>query len=224
MGKADNVLGDIVWFGHSSFLIKDRINQTNIYYIDPFEFKAPKKEKADLIFITHLHFDHCSPDDVKKVMTDKTTFVTVPGCIEKMGVPSYRIMTIKPNQEFEVKGIKVKTVPAYNVKPERLNFHPKANNWVGYILNVNNAKVYHAGDTDVIEEMKNLGKLDVAMLPMGGTYTMDVDEAITAANTVKAEVTVPIHYRRLLGDKSKQAEEKFRSGVKGKVVVLEEVK
>jgi len=220
--KAEEALQEVKWLGHSSFLIKDVINQQNIYYIDPFEFRSERKEKADLIFITHLHFDHCSPDDIRKVVKADTTFVTVPGCIDKMGISKERIVHVKPNQELNVKGIKVRTVPAYNVVKERLSYHPKANNWVGFILNVNNASIYHAGDTDFIPEMKALGKLDIAKLPMGGTYTMDVDEAIQAANTIRAEITVPIHYRRLLGDKSKEAEEKFRTGVKGKVVVMEE--
>jgi L-ascorbate metabolism protein UlaG (beta-lactamase superfamily) len=95
---------------------------------------------------------------------------------------------------------------------------------VGYILSINNQTIYHAGDTDHIPEMKSLAErnLDIAMLPIGGTYTMGVDEAVEAANTIKARVTIPMHYRRLLGDKYKEAEEKFRKEVKGKVEILEE--
>ncbi len=223
MTKAEDVLDEVTWFGHSSFMIKDVVNDQNLYYIDPFEFKADRKEKADLIFITHLHFDHCSPDDMRRVMSADTTFVSIPGCVDKMGIAEDRIVHVRPNQEIQVKGIKGRTVHAYNMVKERLSYHPRENDWVGYILNVNGARIYHAGDTDFVDEMKALGKLDVAMLPIGGTYTMAVDEAIDAANAIKAEITVPIHYRRLLGAKSKEAEDRFRSGVKGKVVVMDEI-
>lgn len=127
-----------------------------------------------------------------------------------------------PGKDFPLGEMKVRTIPAYNIKPERVEYHPKANSWVGYILNINGKIVYHAGDTDFIPEMRQLKGIDLALLPIGGTFTMDVDEAVEAANTIKARVTAPIHYRRLLGDKAEEAEERFKKGVKGETIIFEE--
>lgn len=214
---------EIRWFGHASFAITDTVNNSRIYFLDPFDLKDAE-EKADVIFITHVHYDHCSPEDLKKILKDSTEIVSVPGCVDGMDLPN-RIIHAEPNKEYSVSGIKVKTVPAYNVRPERLGFHPKENRWVGYIIYVNGKSVYHAGDTDFIPEMKELAKekLTVAMLPIGGTYTMDVEEAVEAANTIKAEITVPMHYKRLLGDRFKLAEERFIAGVRGKVLILKDL-
>ena len=219
MRKLD--LKNIKWFGHASFMIKDENTGNNVYYIDPFEFKGDGKEKADIVFITHAHGDHCSPNDVRKILKNDTTIVLVKGCDSLRNLTKSQLL-VEPNNEYEVKGLKFRTIPAYNINAERLKFHPKENKWVGYILNVNNMTIYHAGDTDFIPEMKTLGKLNVAMLPIGGTYTMDADEAIHAANAINADVTIPMHYRRLLPDNYKEVEERFKKGVKGKVVVMEQ--
>lgn len=213
---------EIKWFGHASFAITDLINKNRIYFLDPFDLKSAK-EKADIIFITHVHYDHCSPEDIKKILKESTVIVSVPGPVDGMGLKN-AIVHAEPNKEYNVSGVRVKTVPAYNVKPERLRFHPKENRWVGYIIFVNGKSIYHAGDTDFIPEMKDLAseKLTVAMLPIGGTYTMDVDEAVEAANAIKAEITVPMHYKRLQGDKFKDAEDRFKAGVKG-VLILDDL-
>ena len=212
---------DIKWIGHASFILEDKEGR-QLCFLDPFEIGSVQ-DRADIIFITHGHYDHASPDDVKRLLTPNTMVVAAPNCIEKFPVPNKQTMIVEPNIDFEVKGIKAKTIPAYNIKPERLNFHPRKNEWVGYIININNKKIYHAGDTDFVDEMTELGKLDVAMLPMGGTYTMDVDEAIRAANAIRAKVTVPMHYKRLLGDRAKEAERKFKDGVQGEVVFMKEI-
>jgi L-ascorbate metabolism protein UlaG (beta-lactamase superfamily) len=218
-----DALGSVKWFGHASFMFTDKASGNRIYYVDPFEFKSDGKEKADVIFITHAHYDHCDPDSVKKILKPETVIVVPGGCKEKLKVNAEFIDAV-PNKEYDVKGFKFRTVPAYNVKPDRLQYHPKSNSWVGYIFSLNNQTIYHAGDTDFIPEMKQLGKINVAMLPIGGTYTMDADEAIVAANTIAADITVPMHYRRLLGSNYKSAEEKFKAGVtKSKVVILEQV-
>ena len=215
-------LGFIRWFGHASFMFADKASGNRIYYVDPFEFKGDGKEKADIIFITHAHYDHCDSGSVKKIMKPTTVIVVPSGCKEQLNVSAEFVGAV-PNKEYNIRGFKFRTVPAYNSKPERLQFHPKSNDWVGYIFYINNETVYHAGDTDFIEEMKHLGKINVALLPIGGTYTMDVDEAIAAANAIKADITIPMHYRRLLNEKSAAAEEKFKAGVKNsKVVILEE--
>lgn len=214
---------EIKWFGHASFSITDFVNGSKIYFLDPFDLKNAQ-EKADIVFITHVHSDHCSPEDLRKILKDSTVIVSVPGCVDKMSLPN-KIIHAEPNKGYTINGIIVKTVPAYNVKPERAQFHPKSNNWVGYIIFVNSKSIYHAGDTDFIPEMKELAKeqLTVAMLPMGGTYTMDVNEAIEAANAIQAEVTIPMHYKRLLGAGYKDAEQKFIKGVKGKVLILDDL-
>ena len=217
-----DALNYIKWFGHASFMFTDKASGNKIYYVDPFEFKGDTNEKADIIFITHAHYDHCDSGSVKKIMKPTTVIVVPSGCKEQLNV-SAEFVDAVPNKEYNIKGFKLKTVPAYNSKPEKLQFHPKSNGWVGYIFYVNNETVYHAGDTDFIEEMKHLGKISVALLPIGGTYTMNVDEAIAAANAIKADITIPMHYRRLLNEKSAAAEEKFKAGVKNsKVVILEE--
>ncbi len=219
-------LGNITWLGHASFKIKDEASGNLIYYIDPFDLKLSEYEKADIIFITHAHFDHCSKDDVEKIFKQTTVIVAPSNCFPNLKLPveEYHELEVMPNKSYEVRRVKFRTVPAYNIHPQRLSHHPKANNWVGYILTVDGQQIYHAGDTDFIPEMRNLGLLDIAMLPMGGKYTMDVDEVITAANTIGAKITIPMHYRRLLGEKAQEAEEKLKAGVtNSKVVILNEV-
>jgi len=217
---------DVSWFGHASFSFVDK-NGNKIYYVDPFDLKAKNLKEADIIFITHAHYDHFSQDDIKKIIKDNAVIIATADVLEKIDIENERKIKVEPNKNYEVKGFSFSTVPAYNNRPERLNFHPKNNNWVGYIFNLNDKKIYHAGDTDFIEEMKrlrNLG-LDIAMLPMGGTYTMDVVEAAAAANAICAKVTIPMHYKSLLREKSKEAEEKFKKLVTGsKITLLEELK
>ncbi len=213
----------VKWFGHASFLLKDE-NGRKLLFLDPFELKDVK-DKADLVLITHAHFDHWSPVDLRKVLKESTNVVAVNGCSRlslSATLPPERFHMTEPFKEFSMEGIKVKTIPAYNINPVRLKAHPRENNWVGYVVNINGKQIYHAGDTDFIPEMKQLKNIDVAMLPIGGTFTMDVNEAIEAANLIRAKVTLPIHYKRLLGDTYKEAEHRFKSGVKGEVALLEE--
>lgn len=216
-----NILDSLSWFGHASFSIENKVGK-KFYFVDPFDLKRMPNEKADAIFITHAHYDHWSPNDIRKLIKNDTVVVATNGC-ENLNLPSNAFMIVEPGRILTVAGIRVKTVPAYNIKPDRLTYHPKENKWIGYIFEVGESKIYHAGDTDFIPEMRNLVDIDVAMLPIGGTYTMDVKDAVQAANTIQAEVTIPMHYRRLLGDKSKSAEEEFKSGAKGKTVVMREL-
>jgi len=217
-----DILDNLTWFGHSSFMVKDGKTGESFYFLDPFDFKKTPNTKASAIFITHAHYDHWSPNDIRKVITDTTSVVGVKGC-DKLSLSSGQFTLVYPNQTFITSGIRVKTIPAYNMKPDRVTYHPRENQWVGYVFEFNGGRVYHAGDTDFIPDMKTLKDIDVAMLPIGGTYTMDVREAIEAANTIKAKVTIPIHYKRLLGINAKKAEEEFVSGVKGKVAVMKEL-
>lgn len=218
----------ISWFGHASFSFVDKYSNNRIYYIDPFDLPSARPlEKGELIFITHAHMDHCSFEDIKKISNDNSIIIATSDCLAKINTALSHKFSVLPNQNYVVREFPFQTIPAYNAHEKRLSFHPKFNNWVGYILNVNGEKIYHAGDTDFIPEMNSLKSLniDIAMLPIGGTYTMDVDEAIQAANAISAKITIPIHYKRLLGQNYKTAEEQFKKHViNSKVVILKEVR
>lgn len=216
---------NITWLGHASFKFIDQ-NGNRIYYVDPFDLKKSELEPADLIFITHAHYDHCSFEDVKKILKNDSVLIAPPDCLSMIEVQNEK-KPVEPNKNYEVKGFKFETIPAYNDKPGREEKHPRRNNWVGYIFELDGLKIYHAGDTDFIPEMNNLKSLnlDIAMLPMGGNFTMDVNEAIQAANAIRAKITIPMHYKRLLGESYKEAEKKLKQGVtNSKVVILEEIK
>lgn len=218
-------LSDITWFGHASFLFIDHTGK-RIYYIDPFSLPHIPHEKADLIFITHAHADHLSPQDLIPLVKEDTCVIAPIDCLEKLDLSENQQYPVEPGAEHVVKGVEFVTIPAYNTHPDRLSAHPKANNWVGYVITLHGKKLYHAGDTDIIPEMETLEALhlDVAMLPIGGTYTMNVADAIQAANIIKAKITVPMHYRKLLGEGYKGAEQTFIKQVtNSKVVILPQV-
>lgn len=217
---------NISWFGHASFYFVDKASGNRIYYVDPFELPSIELEPADLIFITHAHSDHFSPKDLDLIMHDETFVIAPPEIVLQIDRPDKYRQGVMPNDSYVVAGFKFSTIPAYNDRPGREETHPKRNNWVGYIFEINGQKIYHAGDTDFVPEMKTLKdlSLDVAMLPIGGKFTMDVEEAIEAANWIGAKITIPMHYKRLLGNNYKEAEEKFKEGVtNSKVVILQEV-
>ena len=176
----------ITWLGHASF----RINANDrIIYIDPFQLDGG--EEADLILITHDHHDHCSPDDVKKIHKEGTMIISGGNC--ELNVDNIQI---KPGEEKEFEGIKIKAVPAYNVGKE---FHPKEKNYVGFIVEINGKRIYHAGDTDLIPEMDVIAA-DIAMLPVGGEYTMDAREAAEATKKINPSIAIPMHYGSIVGE------------------------
>lgn len=181
---------DIHWLGHDSF----RIEKENIViYIDPWNIENPKP--ADLVFITHDHYDHCSPSDVKKLLKQDTIIVAPSDCAKKF---KGDVRTLKPKEKLSLKGLDVEAVPAYNTnKP----FHSKSDNWVGYIIKLGGVKIYHAGDTDFIPEMNGLNT-DIALLPVSGTYVMTAGEAAKAAAAIKPKVAIPMHYGAIVGDES----------------------
>ncbi len=204
------------WLGHASFLFD--YEGKNIY-IDPYKLKKPVK-KADIIFVTHPHFDHLSPDDIKLIAKPSTKIFVPKDSVSK--IPHKNVVGVEPNKEYEDSGVKIATIPAYNTAKERLSMHPKENKWVGYIIEMGGKRVYHAGDTDEVPEMNGL-RVDLALLPMGGTYTMTTDEMINASKKIKAKNIAPIHYKMLLGkDGSKEAEDKFLKQIKNGVIIDEE--
>lgn len=219
-------LEQINWLGHASFCFVDEGSGNRIYYADPYELSGIKLQKADILFITHAHQDHLSTADIAQLTKPDTMIVAPQNCLDKITWDKLLTTPVEPNKEYTVNEFTFQTIPAYNVNPQRLQFHPGDNHWVGYIFNLNGQKIYHAGDTDFIPEMRDLAKLqlDVALLPIGGTYTMDVAEAIEAANAIGAKHTVPMHYKKLLGDKSQEAEEQMKKYVtKSEVKILKEL-
>lgn len=216
---------NIKWFGHASFSFKDA-SGNQVYYVDPFDLTISELEKADLVFITHVHQDHFSPNDLAKIVKSETIIVAPPDILAKIERDENLKLAVTPNKSYEIKGFKFQTIPAYNTNPAKLQFHPKTNNWVGYIFELNGKSVYHAGDTDFIEEMKGLKdlNLDIAMLPMDGHYCMTVEEAARAANAIRAKVTIPMHYKRQNPDNYPQLEEDFKKLVTGsEVMILDEL-
>lgn len=186
---------EIKRLGHSGFLLKEKLN----VYIDP--FKIPfDLNKADLVLITHDHYDHCSIEDIKKIVKDGTIIVMPAGCQSKVARLGARLemKIIEPGKQFKVGETNVIGVSAYNINT---HFHPKEENWLGYVLEIGEIRVYHAGDTDFIPEMSALGKIDVAFLPVGGTFTMRAEDAVKAALVIKPELAVPMHYELSEGAK-----------------------
>ncbi len=180
----------------SSILISGDIK----IYFDPIQME--KKHDADYIFITHSHYDHFSKEDILNIKNDNTVIVgpydIYDKCIE-VGFKSNNIFKVKPLEEYNFGVINFKTVYAYNInKP----FHPKDNNWTGYVLNFEGKSYYVAGDTDALDEnLSMLENVDVAFVPIGGTYTMNALEAADFVNKIKPKSVVPIHYGMVVGDK-----------------------
>lgn len=178
---------------HSSI----RINKEKIIYIDPFKINKNYND-ADIVFITHDHYDHYSEEDIDKVINENTTIIIPEELLTKLlrkGINKNAIITVEPNKNYMVQGIKFETISAYNTNK---TFHPKENGWVGYIIIINGIRYYIAGDTDITEENKQV-KCDVAFVPVGGTYTMDFKEAASLINEIKPKIAIPIHYGSIVG-------------------------
>ena len=196
------MLENILVLTHSSIKIK---NSKTIYF-DPFKIDKNYND-ADYIFITHSHYDHYSEEDIKKVRKKETKIIITSDLKEKvkeLGFENSNIIIVVPNEKYIIDTLKIETIPAYNNEKQ---FHPKSNNWVGYIIEINDEKYYMAGDTDITEENKKI-KCDVALLPIGGTFTMNYEEAAELVNIIKPKIVIPIHYGSIVGNKSDA--EKFK--------------
>ena len=186
---------ELEWLGHAGVLIK---SNKLVLVIDPYQTSAD--EKADFVLITHSHYDHCSIGDIGKIVKNGTTIVMTADCQSKINKLKNNVdmRIIEPGKEINLQEVKIKAVHAYNLKKE---FHPKSEGWNGYVIEVGGIKIYHAGDSDLIPEMLSLGKIDVAFLPVGGTYTMNFREAANAAVKIKPQLAVPIHWGNIVGTK-----------------------
>lgn len=194
---------------HSSI----RITEDKVIYIDPFKIDKNYND-ADYVFCTHSHYDHFSPEDIEKVKKEDTILIVTSDIEDeaKKIVNKENVFIVEPDKKYDIKGLKIETTYSYNIDKQ---FHPKENKWVGYIIEIENKKYYIAGDTDDIEEIQDI-ECDIAFIPIGGTYTMNYEEAAKLANQIKAEVIVPTHYGCIVGEK--EDGQKFRQLVKNKEV------
>lgn len=207
------LINEITINEHSSI----RIGGDKVLYFDPFHVKEAVHD-ADVIFFTHDHFDHFSPEDVAKVAKADTVFVapkTTKKALKKANITDKNGTFMKPDREEEVCGIKVRSVPAYNPAKQ---FHPKENEWLGYVVEIDGTKVYVCGDMDDTPEGRTV-ECDIVLVPCGGTYTMDAKEAAAFVNALKPKVAIPTHYGSIVG-KAKDGEKFAKKVDKGIEVVF----
>ncbi|MBM3228409.1 MBL fold metallo-hydrolase [Candidatus Pacearchaeota archaeon] len=190
---------ELKWLGHAGFLIKN----SKTIYIDPYNLKE-NSEPADMILITHSHYDHCSYPDLGKIIKEGTRIIASADCqstITKFTVP-LKIELIEPNQELDLGEIKIYALPSYNLDK---HFHPKDEDWMGYVIKIGDTVIYHAGDSDLIPEMQKLTgykkpeKEFIALLPIGGRFTMSAEEAANAAALIKPTLAIPMHWGSIVG-------------------------
>jgi L-ascorbate metabolism protein UlaG (beta-lactamase superfamily) len=207
---------NVHWLGHDSFVLEG----SKVVMIDPFQ--ASGNYKADILLISHEHYDHLSPDDIKKFALPTTKVLAAKVCEPELSKLALDVAYVLPNSNVQLGGVTVETVPAYNLtkfrEPGKV-FHPKEDGRLGFIVTLDGVRFYHAGDTDSIPEMKSI-KVDVALLPVSGTYVMTAEEAAEAARGMKCRVVVPMHWGSIVG--SRVDAEKFKNlvGPKPEVVIL----
>ncbi len=201
------MLENITWFGHDAF----KIATSKTIYLDPFEL-AGDLEPADIICITHDHHDHCSPEDVAKIQADQTIIFAPENCRGKL---KGDVRFVKAGDKVAANDVTIEVMPAYNVNKR---FHPREAGGVGFILTVDGTRIYHAGDTDPIPEMEGL-EVDIAMLPVSGVYVATAEEAVEAANKIKPQTVIPMHWGGIVGTRADA--ERFKELWPGEVVIME---
>ena len=197
----------IQWLGHASFKI---CHEDTVIYIDPWKLKESPHD-ATLVFVSHSHHDHYSPDDIVKVSGSDTKLIASADVVAKEKAGE----AIMPGLMVELESVRVRGVAAYNPNKQ---FHLKANNWVGFIIEIGSKRIYYAGDTDLTEEVKALSDIDVALLPVGGTYTMNAEEAAEATKYFKPVLAIPYHWGDIIG--GQEDAERFASLAECEVKIL----
>lgn len=199
------MIENIKWLGHASVLIE---KEGKIIYVDPWKLKTVKQ--ADLILVTHSHYDHFSIEDINKIMGKDTILIGPEDVVNKIGKGT----VLLPGEKKELGWVEIEGIPAYNIGK---SFHPKESKNLGFLIKFSDSSIYIGGDTDFIPEMENL-KADIVILPVGGTYTMDAEDAAKAVNVIKPKYAIPIHYGDIVGSESDAL--KFKSLVKESEVVI----
>ncbi len=200
----ENLAKKIIWLGHDGF----RIDTGKTIYFDPYQIEGGPE--ADLILVSHDHFDHCSPEDVAKIQGKKTVIVTEKDSAKKL---SGDVRVIKPGDSLTIDGVKIEAVPSYNTDKD---FHPKGNNWLGFLVEIDGVKVYHTGDADFIPEMNDL-EVDIAFIPVSGTYVMTSEQAVQAARAINPKVAIPMHYGAIVGEEQDALD--FKKALEGEIEV-----
>ncbi len=175
------------WLGHASFLISG----TSTVYIDPWQIDGEPHD-GDLILVSHTHYDHLSPEDIRAVSKEEGLIVGSSDVVDELG----RGEVLMPGGEYSFKALKVTGIAAYNVEKE---FHPKESGWLGFVVEIDGKRIYYAGDTDAVQEMEALENIDVALLPVGGTYTFNAEEAAAALKKFKPKKVIPYHWGAVVG-------------------------
>lgn len=191
------------------------INGKNVIYIDPYDLNDSNNLKADYIFLTHPHYDHFSKKDIEKIVTDKTIFI-IPKSM-KNDFNEKNVCLVDINQKIKIDDMEIETYPAYNLnKP----YHSKENNWLGYVISIDNERIYTCGDTDYLEEFNNI-KCDILLVPIGGTYTMDYIDASKLTNKICPKYVIPIHYGTIVG--KKDLFDKFKALINNNIQVVKKL-
>lgn len=210
-GEVEKMINNLHWLGHDSF----RLDAAKVIYFDP--FKLPDNSPAaDIILITHEHYDHYSPQDLKIISRKHTIIITNQAVSQQLKgeqVDYKEIRVLKPQEVTEVGGVKITAVPSYNTNKQ---YHPKSVGNLGFIVNADGVKIYQAGDTDFIPEMKDFS-CDIALLPVSGTYVMTADEAAQAALIIKPKIAIPMHFGAIVG--KEEDARRFQELLKGKIEV-----
>lgn len=197
--------------------IKITTEDGKVIYFDPFKLKENNLNDADIIYITHSHYDHFSPEDISKIKNNNTKIVVTKDLYEKSiecGFSENNILRVLPNNQYDFGGVQFQTIPAYNTNKQ---FHKREYDWVSYILKIEDNIIYVAGDTDITEEALNV-KCDIALVPVGGTYTMTAEEAAKLVERIApTKYAIPTHYQTVVG--SAEDATKFKEILEGKVQV-----
>jgi L-ascorbate metabolism protein UlaG (beta-lactamase superfamily) len=200
------MLEHIQWLGHATF----RIAGSKLIYIDP--WKLSRREAADIILVSHSHSDHFSPADIEKLRGPRSLVITVPELKTKI---AGAVRTMEPGDSLEIEGVRIEAIPAYNRDKK---FHPRASGWLGFVITMDGQRLYYAGDTCATPEMAALEEIDVAFLPIGGTYTMNAHEAAAAADRFKPGVVIPYHWGDIIG--TAEDAQAFAAAYAGRTAIL----